>query len=140
MFISTVIPAYLEKENLGELTDRLIKSLDKSGMEYQILYVIQGDDGSKEFLDELNNPKVKYLYHSKPIGVSGAFIDGFKEVIDKSDLILTMDADLNHQPEEIAGLLEKLKEKDADITIGSRYIAGGKIIGMPLWKKLLSRF
>jgi dolichol-phosphate mannosyltransferase len=140
MFISAVIPAYFEKENLGELTRRLISALDDSRMDYEILYVIQGNDGSKEFLDNLKNPKVKYLYYPEPLGVSRAFLEGFQAVINRADLVLTMDADLNHQPEEIAGLLAKLKEKDADITIGSRYIAGGKVIGMPLWKKLSSRW
>lgn len=118
----------------------MVGALDNSGMDYEILYVIQGDDGSKELLDGLKNPKVKYLYDPQPMGVSRAFLEGFRAVIDRADLVLTMDADLNHQPEEIAGLLQCLKEKGADITIGSRYIAGGKIIGMPIWKKLLSRW
>lgn len=139
MFLSAVIAAYKEKENLGELTERLLRELDKSGLNYEILYVIQADDGSKELLDSINNPHVRYLYFPNPLGVSRAFIEGFKNVVDKADLVLTMDADLNHQPEEIHGLLKCLKEKNADLTIGSRYIPGGKMIGMPAWKLFLSR-
>ncbi len=139
MFISAVIPAYNERENLSELTLRLTKAMDGTGIPYEILYVIQGNDGSKELLDSLNNPKVRYLYFPDPIGVSRAFLAGFKEVADKSDLILTMDADLNHQPEEIPNLLKKYQEKNSDITIGSRYIPGGVVLNAPLWKKFLSR-
>lgn len=139
MFLSAVIPAYNERENLKELTERLIKSLDESGLSYEILYVIQGADGARELLDNLHMPKVRYLYYPDPIGVSRAFLEGFREAIKKSDLILTMDADLNHQPEEIPRLLKKYKEVGADITIGSRYIKGGIVIGAPLWKGFLSR-
>lgn len=140
MFLSVVIPAYYERENLEELTGRLLKVLGGLNFEYEILYVIDGDDGSREFLDNLQNPQVHYIYSPERLGIAKAFLIGFSEVFSRADLILTMDADLNHQPEEIPNLLKCLKEKNVDITIGSRYIKGGKITGMPTWKLLLSRW
>jgi dolichol-phosphate mannosyltransferase len=139
MKISMMIPAYLEKENLEELTSRLLVELEKINPDFEILYVIQGDDGSKEFLTQLGDRRVRYLYFPKPLGVAKAFLLGFADVVNKADYIITMDADLNHQPEEIKNLWKVLLEKNADITIGSRFIKGGNIIGMPLWKNMASR-
>lgn len=139
MFASLVIPAYNERENLGELTVRLKEILKEIGIDYEIIYVIQGNDGSKELIDNLNDKDISYIYYEKPIGVSKAFIEGFKKVNDKAEIVVTMDADLNHQPEEFPSLLNKLRETNADIIIGSRYIKGGKMINMPLWKNILSR-
>lgn len=139
MFISTVIPAYFEKENLKKLTPRLLETHSRLGFNYEILFVVEGNDGSREFLDSLNHPKVRYLYYPERLGVAKSLLLGFSQVLPRSDLILTMDADLNHQPEEIQNLLKCLREKNADITIGSRYIKGGKVHGMPAWKLFLSR-
>ena len=137
--IALVIPAYFERENLPELTDRLLASLDKLRIEFKITYVIQGDDGSREFLLSLNDNHVNFLYYPEPLGVAAAFLAGFKEVVGHADYILTMDADLNHQPEEIYRLWECQKKTNADIVIGSRHIQGGKIIRMPLWKKFAGK-
>jgi glycosyltransferase involved in cell wall biosynthesis len=139
MKIRAVIPAYRERDNLSELTQRLLTELEKIHPDFEIKYVIQGDDGSKELLSSLNNKKVSYLYYPQPLGVAQAFLKGFEHAIDGTEYILTMDADLNHQPEEIIHLWRCMGEKKADIIIGSRYISGGKIIGMPLWKNLASR-
>jgi len=139
MKISVVIPAYFEKDNIGELTKRLLIEVEKIYKDFNILYIIQGDDGSKEILSNFDDPRVNFLYFQKPLGVAKAFITGFKEVVLKSDYIITMDSDLNHQPEEIKGLWNKMLETHADIVIGSRFIKGGKIIGMPLWKNIASR-
>lgn len=139
MKISAVIPAYFEKENLEELTERLLREIAKITPDFEILYVIQGDDGSKELLESLSNGKVRFLYFPKPLGVAKGFLAGFADAVDKSEFIITMDADLNHQPEEIIRLWNVQKENNSDITIGSRYIKGGKIIGMPVWKNLASR-
>jgi glycosyltransferase involved in cell wall biosynthesis len=139
MKITAVIAAYFERENLGELTRRLLTEFEKLGLDFEILYVIQGDDGSKELVENLKDKRVRFLYFPKPLGVAKAFLAGFEDVVNKTDFVLTMDADLNHQPEEMHGLWKCLQEKNADITIGSRYIKGGKVIGAPLWKNFLSR-
>lgn len=139
MFISTVIPAYFERENLKELTPRLLQAHDQLGLDYEILFVIEGNDGSREFLDNLNHSRIRYLYYPERLGISKSLLLGFSRVLPRADLILTMDADLNHQPEEIPNLLKRLTEKNADITIGSRYIKGGQVHGMPAWKLFLSR-
>jgi dolichol-phosphate mannosyltransferase len=139
MKISVVIPAYNESENVGELTQRLIREIEKIEKDFQILYVLQGDDGSKEILSSFNDKRVRYLFYPSPLGVAKAFLIGFREVVNNSEHIITMDSDLNHQPEEIIRLWDLKKKTNADIVIGSRFIKGGKIIGMPRWKYLASR-
>jgi dolichol-phosphate mannosyltransferase len=49
-----------------------------------------------------------------------------------------MDADLNHQPEEIPRLLRAMQDRDADILVGSRFVEGGRADGTPAWKLALS--
>ena len=92
MFISVVIPAYLERENLGDLTKRLLAVLGGLGFNFEVLYVIEGSDGSREFLDNLNDSRVRYIFNPKRLGIAKSLLLGFSRVLPRTDLILTMDA------------------------------------------------
>lgn len=54
------------------------------------------------------------------------------------DYVVTMDADLNHQPEELQRLVESAIRRDLDVLVGSRFVGGGRVEGTPLWKRTLS--
>lgn len=135
MNFSVILPAYNERKNLRELVLRLKKVL--SGSKYEIVCIIQGKDGTYEELSALKGFKqLRLFYYPEPLGIGIAFKIGFCKA--RYDHIITMDADLNHQPEEIPGFIEKMRKTGADIVVGSRYIKGGRILGMPLWKRVLS--
>jgi dolichol-phosphate mannosyltransferase len=59
-------------------------------------------------------------------------------VPESADWVVTMDADLNHQPEEIPRLLEAARKTGSDILIGSRFLDASRVDGTPLWKRFLS--
>ena len=140
MKLSVVIAAYNERENVVPLTERLVRTLDGLGADWELLYVVEGTDGTREALDALARdvPRIKVLYGAEPSGLGAAFRRGFAAVRAGTDLVLTMDADLNHQPEEIPLLLSTLETSGADIVVGSRFVHGSSVTGIPLWKRALS--
>ncbi|MFA5175692.1 MAG: glycosyltransferase [Candidatus Nanoarchaeia archaeon] len=133
-FISVVIAALNEEKNIKNLTERLIKILENYN--YEIIYSIAGKDKTLDELKGLKNKNIKIIYSESPEGLGIDFKKGFKNISEKADYVITMDADLNHQPEEIPSLLEKAE--DYDIVIGSRWIKGGKVEFLPLWKRAIS--
>ncbi len=140
MKVSVVIAAYNERGNVGPLTERLRRTLDGLGVDWELLYVVEGTDGTREALEEVARkvPRVKVLYRAEPSGLGAAFRRGFAAVRADADVVVTMDADLNHQPEEIPELLAALERSGADIVVGSRFVHGSSVIGIPLWKRVLS--
>ncbi len=127
MKLSVVIPAYNEKENLKELTRRFFNVFEKQGITFEIVYVIQGQDGSMEMLRDMGDKRLKMIYFKEPIGVGRAFRSGFQNISEWATHVLTMDADLNHSPEEFPRFIKKMEETNADIIVGSRRIGGGDI-------------
>jgi dolichol-phosphate mannosyltransferase len=140
MKIVCIIPSYKEKGNLEELTMRLASVFNKLHLEFNILYVIQTNDGSTKLLDRLKNkiPELKYIYFEKPLGIGLAYKKGFEKAGKKFSHILTLDGDLNHNPSDIPFFIKALQQKNADIIIGSRYIKGGQFNDKRLWKKIIS--
>jgi dolichol-phosphate mannosyltransferase len=137
--ISVVIAAYDERENIEALTRRIEKQM-KNLATWELLYVIEGTDGTLAIAEGLAReiPNIRIMYEEKPRGLGRAFRRGFAAVSPASDYVITMDADLNHQPEEIPRLLRALQDRDADILVGSRFVEGGRAEGTPAWKLALS--
>lgn len=140
MKLSVVIAAYNERENVIPLTVRLRATLDALAVDWELLYVVEGADGTREALEAIARevPRVKVLYREVPLGLGAAFRRGFAAIRPDADLVVTMDADLNHQPEEIPELLAARELSGADIVVGSRFVRGSSVTGIPLWKKALS--
>ena len=137
--ISVVIAAYDERENIETLTRRIVKQMTSLAA-WELLYVIEGKDGTLAIAEDLARqiPNIRILYEEKPRGLGRAFRRGFAAVSSESDCIITMDADLNHQPEEIPRLLRAMQDRNADILVGSRFVKGGRADGTPAWKLALS--
>jgi len=118
--LSVVIPAYNEEENIPILYDKLKKVLENLQEDYEIIFV---DDGSQdrtfEVLKEIaqKDSKVKVIRFKRNYGQTAALYAGFQYA--KGDVIITMDADLQNDPEDIPRLLEKLRE-GYDIVSGWR--------------------
>jgi dolichol-phosphate mannosyltransferase len=139
--IVAVIAAWNERENIEALTRRLHRALGSiPGALFEILYVIEGEDGTREIAERLHTElgNIRVLYEPRPRGLGAALRRGFEAVDEDADLVVTMDADLNHQPEEIARLVAAQRAADADLVIGSRVVSGSRVEGTPLWKRSLS--
>jgi len=109
--ISAVIPVYNEEESLAAFYKVLIPNLFKLDKNYEVIFVDDGStDRTLEILKnfEKENKNVKILSFRKNRGKAEVLTSGFKAA--KGDLIVTLDADLQDRPEEIARLIEKQKE------------------------------
>jgi dolichol-phosphate mannosyltransferase len=119
----------------------LISTLDGFDQpDWELIYVIDGTDGTREMAETFSatHPQIRILHNAQPSGLANAFRRGFEAVSDDADVVVTLDADLNHQPEEIPGLIKALAGRGADIVIGSRKVRGSATSGAPLWKTTLS--
>ncbi len=118
--LSIVIPIYNEEENLPILYEKLKNVLDLLGKSYEIIFVNDGStDRSWEIIKELaeKDPHVVGVNFRRNFGQTAAMSAGFD--IAKGEVIITMDGDLQNDPEDIPKLLEKLNE-GYDIVSGWR--------------------
>ena len=136
--ISAVIPVYNEEEVIDEFYARLVKSLEELGADYEVVFVVEGKDSTLARLNELGrmNPRVRVEYSEKRLGLGKAMKKGMSLIEDNTDFVLTMDADLNHQPEEIRRLLRATGE--AEVVVGSRSRNHGMVDELPFFKRLVS--
>jgi len=121
MKLSIVIPVYNEEENLSDLYNKIKQALDKNYKDYEIIFVDDGSkDGSFGILEKLqkNDPKIVALKFRKNFGQTAAISAGFEYAT--GDVIITMDADLQNDPQDIPKLLQEMQEKDLDIVNGWR--------------------
>jgi glycosyltransferase involved in cell wall biosynthesis len=113
MTVSVVIPLYNEEENVRELHDRLKAVLDTIGTDYEVLFI---DDGSTDStLELLQNIQAKdnrtvVLSLRRNFGQTAAFAAGFD--YSRGDIIVTMDGDLQNDPNDIPKLIEMMKDND----------------------------
>ncbi|WP_457640848.1 glycosyltransferase family 2 protein [Persephonella sp.] len=118
--ISVVIPIFDEEENLPILYEKLKKILDNLGKEYEIIFVNDGSrDKSWEIIKELTekDPHVIGVNFRKNFGQTAAMSAGFETA--KGEVIITMDGDLQNDPEDIPKLLN-LIDQGYDIVSGWR--------------------
>lgn len=106
--ISVVIPAYNEKDSIPILYEKLTKVLED---DYEIIFVDDGsDDGTFEVLQKIadKDSRVKVIRFRRNYGQTAAMYAGFQHA--KGEIIITMDADLQNDPEDIPALIRKLEE------------------------------
>ncbi|WP_179008356.1 glycosyltransferase family 2 protein [Winogradskyella forsetii] len=119
MDISVVIPLLNEEESLKELHDWIVSVMLSNQFSYEILFIDDGStDKSWHIISELVeiNPNVKGIRFLKNFGKSQALHAGFAQA--KGDVVITMDADLQDNPEEIPELFKMIKEEHFDLISG----------------------
>lgn len=134
-----IIPTYNERDNIKELIEKIFSL----GVELDILVVDDNSpDKTWEVVEEIGkeNKRVNLLLRKKKEGLGFAYRDGFKWAIEKGyDLIIHLDADFSHNPEEIPNFVRKIEE-GYDVVVGSRYLNGVTVVNWPLKRLLLSYF
>lgn len=119
MDISVVIPLLNEEESLKELHDWIVKVMQSNHFSYEILFIDDGStDSSWKIIEELSskNPNVKGLKFQVNYGKSQALNAAFKEA--NGDVVITMDADLQDNPDEIPELYDLIIKQDHDLISG----------------------
>lgn len=132
-----VVPTYNEAENIGPTLSRLRASVPS----IDVLVVDDGSpDGTGVLADKraAEDDRVQVLHREAKQGLGAAYLAGFAWGLTRGyDVLVEMDADGSHQPEQLPRLLDALE--DADLVLGSRWVAGGSVVHWPLHRKALSR-
>lgn len=129
LLISVIIPIYNEAKSIQEVIERI-----PNHRNYEIILIDDGStDSSIKKVQELQNKSIKVFRHEKNQGYGEALLTGFRHA--NGDIIITLDSDGQHDPEEIPSLIKALINNDADIVIGSRYL-GNQNYKVPLYTRI----
>jgi glycosyltransferase involved in cell wall biosynthesis len=133
-----IIPTYDEVENLPRIVERLLAAVPTA----HALVVDDGSpDGTGELAEKLaaDDPRVHVLRRTEKAGLGPAYVAGFHWARERGfDVLVEMDADGSHAPEQLPDLLAAL-DAGADLVLGSRYVRGGRVVDWPAHRLLLSR-
>jgi len=116
-FVSVVIPVFNEEVTIGNVVTRTKKTLEQLGVSYEILVV---DDGSVDRSADIAQELKAHVLREAHQGKGYALRYGFRQT--RGELVVTLDADGSHQPEEIPLVLRYIRENKADFVIGSRFM------------------
>jgi dolichol-phosphate mannosyltransferase len=138
-----VMPAYNEEAGLPPLLDALKELFGGAGRDYLGVVV---NDGSRDKTREVAEEKAKgmplhIINHPTNLNVGAVFRDGISYAVSQAkdgDVIVTLEGDNTNDPSIALALVEKLEDEGLDIVVASRYRKGGKFIGFPLKRRILS--
>lgn len=134
-----IIPTYNEKNNIGLVIDKIFEL-------YPDIHVMVVDDnspdGTSAAVMDLKKKYERLTLHVRPkkLGIASAYLEAITALLNEKRqirAIITMDADLSHDPAVIRKMLDLLS--DFDVIIGSRYINGGALKNWAWWRRALSR-
>ena len=109
--ISVLIPVFNEEENIEPLYDRVTSALNRTGKDYEVIFIDDGSsDGTLSLLRPISkkDPRIKFLSFSRNFGQTAALSAGID--FSKGEIIIPMDGDLQNDPEDIPALLQKIDE------------------------------
>ncbi len=134
-----LIPTYNEIENI----EKIIRKVFSLPEPFHVLIIDDGSpDGTAQIVKQLQQEFADALFVLERNGKQGlgkAYIAGFKWSIEhKYDYIFEMDADFSHNPDDLIRLYDECKNKGADVSVGSRYVKGGKVVNWPFNRIFIS--
>jgi dolichol-phosphate mannosyltransferase len=135
--VLVIIPTYQERENIEDIVQRVLTAVPTT----DVLVVDDGSpDGTGKVADAMSedDARVHVLHRSQKAGLGAAYIAGFDWALAAGyDVLVEMDADGSHAPEQLPRLLAALDR--ADLVLGSRWVPGGSAVNWPRRRELLSR-
>jgi dolichol-phosphate mannosyltransferase len=138
--VVVAVATYNEAENLPLLVEGLLRALPEA----TLVVVDDGSpDGTGDAADELARAtgRVEVIHRPGKQGYASAFAAAFCRAEELgAEWVVSMDADLSHDPADVPRGLAALEESGADLAVGSRYICGGYTQGWPLHRRMLSKW
>lgn len=131
-----IIPTYNEKENI----EKIIKAVFSLEIPFHILIVDDGSpDGTAAIVKSMQHEYSSSLFieeRTGKLGLGTAYIHGFKWGLERGyDYLFEMDADFSHNPKDLVRLYTACADDQADMSVGSRYMKGGKVENWP-WDRI----
>ncbi|HEY2043669.1 MAG TPA: polyprenol monophosphomannose synthase [Jatrophihabitans sp.] len=132
-----IIPTYNEFENLPIILERLLAAVPTT----HVLIVDDGSpDGTGDLADKLaaDDGRLEVMHRTEKTGLGAAYVAGFRHCLRAGyDVLVEMDADGSHAPEQLPRLLAALQH--ADLVLGSRWVPGGEVQNWSKSREVLSR-
>jgi dolichol-phosphate mannosyltransferase len=132
-----IIPTYNERDNVEWIVSRVRESVADASV---LIVDDNSPDGTGALADALaeSDEAVHVLHRAGKEGLGAAYRDGMRWGLGQGfDVLVEMDADGSHQPEQLPRLLDRLSV--ADVVVGSRWVPGGGVVNWPIERKILSR-
>lgn len=134
---AVILPTYNERESVEEVVERVLAASPRVDVK---VVDDSSPDGTGDIVRKVadREPRVTLVERPEKGGLASAYLDGFALALAEGyDLVVEMDADLSHRPEDLPRLLEAAAGHH--LTIGSRYVAGGWVRNWSLFRRVLSR-
>jgi dolichol-phosphate mannosyltransferase len=136
-----ILPTYNEAVNIEPFVQAVLPELAEAAPDHRILIVDDNSpDGTGRIADALAGQldAVEVLHRERKEGLGVAYLAGFNHALERgADLIMEMDSDFSHSPADVPRLIEAAEE--ADLVLGSRYVAGGGVSDWGLLRRAVSR-
>jgi dolichol-phosphate mannosyltransferase len=135
--VLVIVPTYNEAGNVRKTVERVRTAVPPADV---LVVDDNSPDGTGQIADRLAelDEHVHVLHRPGKVGLGAAYVAGFRWGLDRDhDVLVEMDADGSHQPEELPRLLAALE--GADLVLGSRYVPGGRVVNWPRHREMLSR-
>jgi dolichol-phosphate mannosyltransferase len=135
--VLVVLPTYNERETIG----RVLAGVLAAGPNVQALVMDDNSpDGTGDVVTALaeQEPRVRMIRRSGKLGLASAYVLGFRKALEEGyDVVVEMDSDLSHRPDDLPALLSGVH--DHDVVIGSRYVPGGEVTNWSRARVALSK-
>jgi dolichol-phosphate mannosyltransferase len=135
-----IIPTYNERETLPAALRRTRAAVPEADI---LVADDNSPDGTGALADEAaaDDDHVHVMHRAGKEGLGRAYIAGFAWALERGyELVVEMDADGSHRPEQLPDLLARAAQPDApDLVLGSRWVPGGEVVNWPRYREALSR-
>lgn len=137
--VSVIIPTLNEAQTIEKLIKQILSVMEKASLPAEIIVVDDGStDGTRGRIEELSKGyPVSLVCREQKKGLASAVIEGATHA--RHDIVIVMDGDCSHSPEDIPALAAPVVAGAVDIAIGSRYTPGGSTVGWPLKRRIASK-
>lgn len=130
MQLTIIVPTFNEAPNVAELVRRVCAAVE--GVDAELLFVDDSTDDTPDVVREAARSApipVRLIHRESPTGgLGGAVLEGIRDA--RADVCVVMDGDLQHPPEKIPELYERIRQGDVDVVVASRYVGGGAATGL----------
>ncbi|GII59028.1 dolichol-phosphate mannosyltransferase [Planotetraspora thailandica] len=135
--VLVIVPTYNEADNITAVAHRLLASVPEAHL---LIADDNSPDGTGKIADEMSDAdgRIHVMHRPGKQGLGAAYLAGFQWGLEQGyDVLVEMDADGSHRPEELPRLLAALEW--SDLVLGSRWVAGGRVVNWPKSREWLSR-